>query len=104
MSLGAYSQHLEQHVLVHVNVEHRGIAVGLECEEHSQRRQYGGGYQFAEQHCPVAVACHLHSRVLEDVIHDEHEHRDNHWHSQTSLADDGSQWGTDEEEYDTCQR
>ena len=104
MSLGAYAQHLEQDVLVHVDVEHSGVAVGLECEEYCQRSQHGSGYQFAEQHCPVAVACHLHSRVLEDVIHYEHEHRDNHRHSQSALADDGAQRGTDEEEDDTCQR
>lgn len=89
---------LHEEVLVKVDVEHRRVFVGLVCEEHGDRRQNGCRYEFAEQDGPLSVACHSHAGVVEDIVDDEYEHGDNHRHSQSAFADDGSQRGTDKEE------
>ena len=57
----------------------------------------------AEPHRPVVVAGHAHAGVVEDVVDDEHQHRDDDGHAQSALADDGSERCADEEEDDARQ-
>ena len=46
----------------------------------------------------MTVARHLHAGVVEYEIDDEHQYGDDDGYTQSSLADDGSQGGSDEEE------
>ena len=101
MTLLAQTQQFHEEILVEVDVEHRRVFVGLIGEEDSDRCEYGCRYEFAEQDRPLTIAGHSHAGVIEDVIHDEHEHGDDDGHSKSTLTDDGTQRGTDEEEYQT---
>ena len=100
----AHAQEVHQQISVSIEVKHRRVFVGLVGYKHSQRHKHHRGQQFAEPNGPYTAARHLIARIVEDVIHDEHQHRHDDGYSQPALADDGTQWSTDEEEDKARQR
>ena len=98
--LRSQSEQLCRHLLVCVDVEHNGVIVRLIGEEYGERCQYGCRDALSEPYRPHAAARHSVSGIVEDIIYDEYEHRDDYRHSESALSDDCSQRGTDEEEYD----
>ena len=104
MALLTQTQQAHDNGFVEVYVEHRGVLVSLISKEHGDRCEYHRGDGLSEPHLPLSVARHTHTRVVEDVIHDKHQYGYDDGYAQTSLADNGSQWGTDKEEDQARQR
>ena len=98
MTLEPQSEQLHEEVAVEVDVEHHRIVVGLVGDKHGQGDEDGRGEALAEPDGPDALARHSVARVVENVVDDEHKHGDDDRDAQSALADDGSQWGADEEE------
>ena len=94
----AHAQEVHQQVSVSIEVKHRRVFVGLVGYKHSQRHKHHRGQQFAKPNGPDAAARHLIARIVEDVIHDEHQHRHDNGYSQPALTDDCAKRGADEEE------
>ena len=52
----------------------------------------------------MAFTGHLVSSVVDDEVEYEQEHRYDQWHSESTLAYDGSEWCSDKKEHQACHR
>ncbi len=97
------AQQPHEEAAVGVEVEDRGVFVGLVGDKQGRRYQHGGREPLAKPYRPRSLARHAVARVVEDVEddidHDSHDDGD----AQSALADDGSQGRADEEEDDAYQ-
>ena len=95
----------EEH-LIHLHIEHRRVVGSLVGDEYGDWRQYGWSQSLTEPDGPGSQSRHSVARIVEDVEDNEHEYGDDDRESQSTLSDDGTQWGSDEEEDQAgeCQR
>ena len=87
-----------------VGVEYSRVVNSLLGQEDSQRQQHCRTQPDALPHWPAAIAGQLVAHVVDDVINNEQDDRDDDGHSQASLADDGAKGRADEEKDETRQR
>ena len=97
------SEESHEEVTVQVDVEDHGVFVGLVCEEDGSRYEHDGREAFCEPYGPCSEACHSESCIVEEEVYDVDDDGDDDWHSESSLAYDGSEWCSDEEEYEAEQ-
>ena len=98
------SEYLHEEVAVEIEIEHDRVVVGLVCEEYCERRKHSRSDALTEPYCPHTASRHAVARILENIIHDEHQHGDNHRNAKSALTDDGTQGRTDKEEYQARKR
>ena len=103
VALGTYAEYLHRQALVEVDVEDDGVVVGLVGEEGCNRSEDYRGNRHTEPDGPLVLAGHSEAGVVEDIVDDEDEYRHDDGYAETSLSDDGSQRGSNEEEDDTGQ-
>lgn len=89
---------------VELEVEDDGVLVGLVGQESADGRKDHRADPHAVPDVPAAVARQLHARRVENIVEDEDYHGDDGRHSESALADDGSQRRTDEKENQTTER
>ena len=98
VTLGAQTQNTADDLFVQVYIEHHRVLIGLISEEGGDGGKCPRRDRHAEGDGPLSFTGHLITRVVEDIVNDEHQHRHDDGHSETALADDGTQRRADEEE------
>ena len=91
-------------MLVSIYVKHNRIFVGLIRKEYAEWCNDHCAYPHTEHHVDIAITSHFHARGVNDVPHNEYGHRNDGWHTESTLAYDGTQWCTYKEEEQTSQR
>ena len=104
MAFHSHTQKAHQHTSVGIEVKHGRVFVGLIGNEHRQRGKHHRCQQLAKPHIPDTTPCHLVACVVENIIHDEHQHRHDNRYTQSTFANDGTQRSTDKEEDKARQR
>ena len=104
MSFDAQGKEFAETLHYHIAVEEHRIAVGHKgeigaggCENHARNPH-------AQHHIDIAVAGHFHAGRVDHIIKDEDQHRNDGGQTQSPLANDGAEGGTDEKEEQTRQR
>ena len=98
VTLDADTHYLHEEIAVEIHVEHHRVVDGFVGDKGCQRYQHCRGQPLTEPYGPHASTRHSVTGVVEDVIHDEHEHGDDDRHSQSAFPDDCPQGCSDEEE------
>ena len=104
ISLDTKPQELSEEMPIGIKIKHYRIFISLIGYKNSHRNKHAGRQTSAEPHRPDASSRHLVTRVVEDIIHDKHQHRYDNGYSQTAFTDDRTQRSTDEKEDKTQQR
>ena len=84
---------------VPIHIEQWRVIVGCACKVDSQWGKQNCRNPHSKQRTPRALLGELLARDRDDIVDDKEYHRDYDWHTQTTSADDGSEWCADEEEY-----
>ena len=103
MTLGTDSPQLAEEIAISVHIEYHRVVVGLNRQESTNWCQHQGTHPHAHHRRNGSSVCQVVAQGVDDVVEDENNHSHHHWHSQTSLADDGTERCTDKEENKTCQ-
>ena len=100
----AYAQHTLEEVEISIRIQHHRIIIRFISEESAQWSQYRHTGPHAHPHYPLAITRHLVARIVNQVIHNENQHRHHNRHSKATLPDDAAKRRADEKEDKACQR
>ena len=103
MTLGSPAQRFHNNGFPLIDVEHHGVAVGLVCNKARQGDEHRRGQTLAKFHRPHVATRHSVAGIVEEVVHDEDQHRHDHGDAQSSFPDDGTQRRANEKEDDARQ-
>ena len=104
MSFDAQGKEFAETLHYHIAVEEHRIAVGHKGEIGAGRCENHARNPHAQHHIDIAVAGHFHAGRVDHIIKDEDQHRNDGGQTQSPLANDGAEGGTDEKEEQTRQR
>ena len=99
VTLYTHTKQAHEELAVSINVEHHRVVIRFVGEEYGERCEHGGGNTLAEPYRPHTATRHSVAGVVENIVHDEHNHRYYHRNTKPTLADNGTERSTDKEEY-----
>ena len=104
MAYTANTHNLLEPIYISISIQYHWIIVGFICQERTQWSQDSSTGPHTHPDNPLSVTGHLIPRIVDDVIDNKNQYRNHHRHSQASFTDNSSEWRTNKEEDETCQR
>ena len=83
-----------------IDIEHSRIADSLIGEEYAKWEQCSGTQPYSLPYLKFAVASHLVAGVVDYEVDDKQQNRNDERGTESAFLDDGSEWRSDEEEYE----
>src|SRR5574344_2860596 len=99
----SYSANFTNPCDISICIQHDRIIVRLISKERAQWRQHRRTKPYTDADHPFAVTSHFIARVIDDIINDKNQYRNNHRHTETTFSDNTTKRSTDKEEQQTRQ-